>query len=93
MGSLNGIDEALLKKLSMLNTVNTLEFLFPCNLLQRLKQLCPDWDNMTLEEGWETLVSQGFAKDIPLKVTGNYGQMNNADDFLTDKGIEAASEY
>lgn len=94
MSDYDGISIALLKKLSMINLSNNLlEPVFPCTLIAKLNQLCPDWDKMALEKGWEILVSKGFAKDIPLKVTGNYGQMNNATDFLTYKGIEAASEY
>lgn len=94
MSIINGKDIALLKKLSRTNSSNTNIFspVFPCTLIRRLKQLCPDWDDITLQESWQVLVDQGFAKDMPLKVTGNYGQLNNADDFLTDKGRKAASE-
>lgn len=38
-------------------------------------------------------MSQGFVKDIPLKVNGFYNKINRADDILTDKGIRVASEY
>lgn len=55
-------------------------------LITVVRQLCPEWDNETIEETWKALIDKGYVKEVSLKVIVSAGALNNIYEYITDKG-------